>query len=254
MTRDSVIIDSLVATTPSTKGTLKLVGSLDLSDRSVPVLDVTATANDPRVLSTRERGRIDLDANVSMAGPTTAPYISGSMTMRNAVIYIPEPDGKHLVDVADATVDCVADTSKSDVRSLIPVKNALLGSARMDVDVRVNRDTWVRNKDANVEAYTPRPITVHIDRERQAIVVDGTVATDRGEYAVLGKRFTINKGEAVFIGTQSSIPHSRPRANTMCRYPGAKRSPFRSTSAGRSTRSASRWRATRSRRSRKATS
>ena len=76
----------------------------------------------------------------------------------------------------------------------------------MDVDVGVSRDTWVRNKDANVEAYTPRPITVHIDRERQAIVVDGTVATDRGEYAVLGKRFTINKGEAVFIGTPELNP------------------------------------------------
>ncbi len=206
MTRDSVIVDSLVATTPSTKGTLKLAGSLDLTDRAVPVLDVTATAHDARVLSTRERGRIDLDASVSVAGPTTALYISGSTTMRSGVIYIPESDGKHLVDVGEATVYYIADTSKSDVRRLIPVKNALLGSARMDVEVQVNRDTWVRNRDANVEAYTPRPITVHIDRERQAIVVDGTVATDRGEYAVLGRRFTINKGEAVFIGTPELNP------------------------------------------------
>jgi translocation and assembly module TamB len=206
MTRDSVIIDSLVATTPSTKGTLKLAGSLDLTDRAVPVLDLTATAQDARILSTRQRGRIDLDAKVSMAGPTTAPYISGSTTMRNAVIYIPESDGKHLVDVGDATVYYIADTSNSDVRRLIPVKNALLGTARMDVDVGVSRDTWVRNKDANVEAYTPRPITVHIDREKQAIVVDGTVATDRGEYSVLGKRFTISKGEAVFIGTPELNP------------------------------------------------
>jgi translocation and assembly module TamB len=206
MTRDSVTIDSLVATTPSTKGSLRLVGSLDLTDRAVPVVDITATARDARVLSTRERGRIDLDANLSVAGPTTAPYISGSTTIRNAVIYIPEPNGKHLVDVGDATVYYIADTSKADVRKLIPAKNVLLATARMDVDVRVNQDTWVRNKDANVEAYTPRPITVHIDRDKQAIVVDGTVSTDRGEYAVLGKRFTINKGEAVFIGTPELNP------------------------------------------------
>jgi translocation and assembly module TamB len=206
MTRDSVVVDSLVATTPSTKGSLRLAGLLDLSDRAVPVLDVTATARDARVLSTRERGRIDLDANLSVAGPTTALYISGSTRTHNAVIYIPESDGKHLVDVSDATVYYIADTSKADVRRLIPAKNFLLASARMDVDVGVSRDTWVRNKDANVEAYTPRPITVHIDREKQAIVVDGTVSTDRGEYAVLGKRFTINKGEAVFIGTPELNP------------------------------------------------
>jgi translocation and assembly module TamB len=206
MTRDSVTVDSLVATTPSTKGSLRLAGSLDLTDRAVPVLDVTATARDARVLSTRERGRIDLDANLSVAGPTTAPYISGSTTIRNAVIYIPEGDGKDLVDVGDATVYYIADTSKADIRKLIPAKNVLLSTARMDVDVRVNRDTWVRNKDANVEAYTPRPITVHIDQAKKAIVVDGTVSTDRGEYAVLGKRFTINKGEAVFIGTPELNP------------------------------------------------
>jgi translocation and assembly module TamB len=206
MTRDSVTIDSLVATTPSTKGSLRLAGSLDLTDRAVPVLDITATARDARVLNTRERGRIDLDANLSVAGPTTAPYISGSTTIRSAVIYIPEGNGKHLVDVSDATVYYIADTSKADVRKLIPPKNVLLATARMDVDVRVNQDTWVRNKDANVEAHTPQPLKVHIDQVKQAIVVDGTVSTDRGEYAVLGKRFTINKGEAVFIGTPELNP------------------------------------------------
>jgi len=206
MTRDSVTIDSLVATTPSTKGSLRLAGSLDLTDRAVPVLDITATARNARVLSTRERGRIDLDANLSVAGPTTAPYISGSTSMHNAVIYIPEGDGKNLIDISDATVYYIADTSRADVRHLIPARNFLLATARMDVDVRVIRDTWVRNKDANVEVYTPRPITVHIDPDKHAIVVDGTVSTDRGEYAVLGKRFTINKGEAVFIGTPELNP------------------------------------------------
>jgi translocation and assembly module TamB len=220
MTRDSVTIDSLVATTPSTKGSLRLAGSLDLTDRAVPVLDITATAHDARVLSTRARGRIDLDANLSVAGPTSAPYISGSTTMRNAVIYIPESDGKHLVDVGDATVYYIADTSKAEVRKLIPAKNVLLATARMDVDVRVNRDTWVRNKDANVEAYTPRPITVHIDRDKQAIVVDGTVSTDRGQYAVLGKRFTINKGEAVFIGTPELNPSLQAQGEYDVPVPG----------------------------------
>lgn len=206
MTRDSVVIDSLVATTPSTGGHLQVTGSLDLSDPDVPVLNVTTSARNARVLSTRERGRIDLDAAVTVAGPATALYISGSTTIRNAVIYIPESNGKRIVDVSDAIVYYIADTSKSDVRKLIPTKNVLLSSARMDVDVSVHRGSWVRTKDANVEVYSPRPITVHIDQKQEAIVVDGTVSTDRGEYSVLGKRFVINKGEAVFIGTPELNP------------------------------------------------
>jgi translocation and assembly module TamB len=206
MTRDSVVIDTLIATTPSTGGHLQIAGSLDLTDPDVPVLNVTASARNARVLSTRERGRIDTDADMTVAGPTNAPYISGSTVIRNAVIYIPESNGKRLVDVGDAAVYYIADTSKSDVRKLIPTKNFLLSSARMDVDVTVHRDSWVRTRDANVETYTPRPITVHIDRVQQAVVVDGTLSTDRGEYAVLGKRFVINKGEAVFIGTPELNP------------------------------------------------
>lgn len=206
MTRDSIMVDSLVATTPATRGHLRIAGMLDLSDPNVPVVDVTVSARNARLLSTRERGRMDVDANITAAGPTTAPYISGSTTIRNAAIYIPESNGKRLVDVGDAIVYDIADTSKSDVRKLIPTKNALLGTARMDVDVTVNRDSWVRNKDANVEVYTPQPITVHINRELEAVVVDGTISTDRGEYAVLGKRFVINKGEAVFIGTPDLNP------------------------------------------------
>jgi translocation and assembly module TamB len=84
-----------------------------------------------------------------------------------------------------------------------------MANLRMDVNLDVARDSWVRTSAANVEIYTPpdRNLRVHIDRRRQAIVLDGEVATDRGEYEFLSKRFQIRRGSAVFVGSQQPDPN-----------------------------------------------
>jgi len=74
------------------------------------------------------------------------------------------------------------------------------------VDVSVDRDTWVRNKAANVEVYTEDPLTVRINPDQHAVVVDGTVNTDRGQYTFFSKRFQITHGMATFVGTQAFDP------------------------------------------------
>jgi translocation and assembly module TamB len=84
-----------------------------------------------------------------------------------------------------------------------------MANLRMDVTVDVSRDTWVRTSAANVEIYTPpdRPLTIHVDQRRRAIVLDGEVATDRGEYEFLSKRFQIRRGSAVFVGSRDPDPN-----------------------------------------------
>jgi len=70
--------------------------------------------------------------------------------------------------------------------------------------LHVKRNTWVRNREANVEVYTEDPITVHA--EQQAFELTGVVNTDRGEYNFLGKRFQIKRGSATFIGSPDLNP------------------------------------------------
>jgi hypothetical protein len=91
---------------------------------------------------------------------------------------------------------------------LVP-PSPLMANLRMDVSVDIERDTWVRTSDANVEIYTPpdRGLTIQMDRRRQAVVLDGEVATDRGEYEFLSKRFQIRRGSAVFVGSQDPDPN-----------------------------------------------
>jgi len=65
---------------------------------------------------------------------------------------------------------------------------------RMDVGIVVDRNTWVRTHDANVEIYTDYPLT--LDVQHGAIALTGVVSTDRGDYSFLSKRFAVSRGSA----------------------------------------------------------
>jgi hypothetical protein len=49
-----------------------------------------------------------------------------------------------------------------------------MANLRMDVRVGIDRDTWVRTSDANVEIFTPpdRDLAIQMDRRRQALVLE----------------------------------------------------------------------------------
>jgi translocation and assembly module TamB len=72
------------------------------------------------------------------------------------------------------------------------------------MQLTVKRNTWVRNREANVEVYTDDPISVHA--EQQAFALTGVVNTDRGEYNFMGKRFQLKRGSATFIGSPDLNP------------------------------------------------
>ncbi len=206
LTRDSVVIDSLTATTPSTGGTFRLSGTLDRSEPNVPVVNAELAAKDLRVLDTRDRGRLDVDAKLTIAGPTKAPYVYGSTTVLGGVFYLAPSTGKDLVDLSQPVVYHVVDTTHPAVRQLLPASESLFSRLLMDVEFSVSRGTWVRNEDANVGAYTDEPLSLHIDHGHQALVVNGTVNSDIGEYRFLGKRFTVTKGIATLIGSTTINP------------------------------------------------
>jgi autotransporter translocation and assembly factor TamB len=220
LTRDSIVVDSLAAKTPSTMGTFHMTGALDRTNPAIPIVNAELAAKGVRVLDTRDRGRLDVDAKLTIAGPTTKPYIYGSTTILTGVFYLAPATSKNLVDLSQPVVYHVVDTAKPGIRALLPAPGSLFSRLLMDVDFTVDRTTWVRNEDANVEAYTEDPLTLHVDRDHEALVVNGTINTDAGEYRFLGKRFTITKGVATFIGATSLNPTVSANAQYMVSAPG----------------------------------
>jgi autotransporter translocation and assembly factor TamB len=178
-------------------------GTIAVGNWRNPDFDVYLVARNAEVLN-NEHGKIRADVAVSFKGPLDGGYLSGGVHIRQGVIVVPEPAGKQVIGAGDPALFAVMDTSVSADRELFPERPALLRNLRMEVTVEVDRDTWVRSREANVEIYTEGPLVVRMNRE--ALALTGVVTTDRGDYTVYSKRFQIRRGSAIFIGDAGLNP------------------------------------------------
>jgi translocation and assembly module TamB len=202
---DSIVIDSLVG---QANGPIRVRGGIGIAELTRPSFDLRLVATNARVLD-NEHGRINADANIGIQGPFEAVYVTGTANIRNGVIYAPKSDNKDVINADDPAVFAVVDTSVVADRETLPAQSALLENLRVDVTLNVSRDTWVRSREANVEIYTPErygALSIHVDRGRQALALEGVVNADRGTYEFMGRRFEINRGSATFIGDPEMNP------------------------------------------------
>ena len=201
MVNDTVYVDSIAG---RSSGPVRLAGTIGLPTFTTPVFDLTFFAQNARVLD-NDRGRLRADAELTVAGPIKAVYISGRTRVRSGVMYLPESNDKTVIGAGDPALFNVVDTAVASNRELLPTQSPLLKGVRMDVTLNVSRGTWVRSREANVEIYTAdEGLAVHVDRAKQTLALDGVVSTDNGQYTFLTKRFTVTRGSAMFIGTTGS--------------------------------------------------
>ncbi|HEU4631482.1 MAG TPA: translocation/assembly module TamB domain-containing protein, partial [Gemmatimonadaceae bacterium] len=205
MTGDTVTVDSLVG---YNSGRILVRGGLGVQKLTAPSFDLYLVANDATVLD-NERGRVVADAGISARGPFDGVYVSGAATVKQGVIYLPPSNGKDVIPASDPAMFAVVDTAVADVAGLVPSQSPLIANLRADVNLAINRDTWVRSKEANVEIFTPDdpgPLRIEFDERQNRVVLNGIVATERGEYEFLGHRFQIAQGSANFVGTPELNP------------------------------------------------
>ncbi|MGH7618687.1 MAG: translocation/assembly module TamB domain-containing protein, partial [Gemmatimonadaceae bacterium] len=200
MANDTVYVDSLAGWS---KGPLRVTGTLAIGNWREPSLDVRLVSSSAELLN-NQYGKLRVDASVALTGPFRTARLTGVVTITQGVIYAPEPQGRHVIGAGDPALFNVIDTAIKSDRDLVPTPSPFLANMRMDFTVDVRRNTWVRNREANVEIYTDNPLTVHA--EQQAFEVTGEVTTDRGQYEFLSRRFEIKRGSATFIGSPDLNP------------------------------------------------
>jgi translocation and assembly module TamB len=213
--RDSVLVDSLVA---YSDGSIRLRGGLGVRKLTEPSFNLFLTADEAKVLD-GDLGKLYASAGLAVQGPFNDVYVSGAVNGVHGVIRLPESTGKTLVSSNDPAMFAVIDTALADERRLLPAQSPLLANLRVDVDLDIGRNTWVRRSDVNVEAYSDGPLAVHVNRRTQALTLEGVVASDRGEYDVAGKRFQITRGSATFIGTPDLNPIVQATAEYLVNIP-----------------------------------
>jgi translocation and assembly module TamB len=199
VTGDSIVIDELNGRTRG-DGTIRLRGSIDIASISEPGFDLLIDAEDALLLN-NDQGRIYADAGLDVVGPYEGVEIIGGVNILRGVMYIPEPESRIAISPSDPAIFAVTDTASAFGQELISEGSPLLDNMIVDVALFITRGTFARSIEANIEIHTPEdPLRIRLDQRRDRVDVLGSVATERGEYQVAGRRFDITRGSALFIG------------------------------------------------------
>jgi len=202
MLRDTVAVDSLVA---YSGGRIAITGGIGIGSFRNPSFDLKARANNALVLD-NDKGKLTASADLSMVGPFDQAYVSGGLRILDGVLWVPESDGKKTIAANDPALFSVLDTAVSSNKEIFPAQSPLLANLRMDVNLRVDRDVFVRSSDANIEVYSEGDLAIHVNRAKQSLVFDGVLLSERGEYRFLTKRFEIKRGSATFVNIDELNP------------------------------------------------
>ncbi|MEO8562209.1 MAG: translocation/assembly module TamB domain-containing protein [bacterium] len=213
MTGDTVFVDSIAGTA---QGPVRLAGTLAVGNWREPSFNLSVTANDAQLLNS-ERGEIHADVDLHITGPFAHAKVEGQVTVVNGVLYLPDATGKTLVNAGDPALFSVVDTSIAAQREIFPAQSPLFKGLEVDVALSVDRGTWVRSREANVEIYTDGPLQV--DVEGDALTLVGAVDVSRGEYTYLSRRFQITRGSALFIGSPDLNPTVQATAEYQVKQP-----------------------------------
>jgi translocation and assembly module TamB len=216
LTGDTIVIDSIAGS--SAGGPLRLAGGIGISNITEPSFDLSFRAWNARVLN-NEHGRIHADAQLALYGPFTDAFLSGGVTIRTGVIHMPEPDERNVIGVDDPALWNVVDTAVAADRDLFPAQSPLLANLEVDIGLRVERDVFVRSRDANIEVYTDGDMFIRADRAREILTLEGILLSERGDYVFMQKRFRVRRGSATFVGGTEINPTLQAVAEYEVRLP-----------------------------------
>lgn len=196
---DAITVDSLNAN--SGGGPIRVTGSIDVERLTAPAFDLRVNAENA-VLFDTDQGTVRTDADLVIVGPVDSARIEGEVQVREGVLIIPDVgEGKRVTALDDASVLPMVDSARID-EEILPTPNPFLRNLSLDVGLRVARDTWVRNTDANVEIYTPPeadPLRVRYNVGQPGLALDGVIHADRGEYEFAGRIFDLTTGAVTFL-------------------------------------------------------
>jgi translocation and assembly module TamB len=216
MLKDTVIVDSLVA---YSGGRIAITGGLGIGSLRAPSFDLKVFANNAIVML-NENGYLKSNIDLAINGPFNDTHVGGNVRLLDGVIRVPKSDGKKVIGAQDPALFNVLDTAVMANREIFPTQSPLLANLRMDVNLRVDRDVFVRSTDYNVEVYSDGDLAVHVNRAKQTLVLDGILLSERGEYRFLSKRFEISRGSATFANSEELNPTLQVTGGYEVRLPG----------------------------------
>jgi translocation and assembly module TamB len=187
-----------------------LVGSVSFADLGNPEFDLRLVAVELAGYD-RMDARIVASGTVALIGPYDMPHITGDLSVVSGVLYVEEIGRQaEIIDPFEEFRGNLAlfDTIFALEPTLRPrTGNRFLDNLVIDLNLNLERDTWLRSEDMNVEIAGR--LTLHQDRAQDILRLDGTLRAVRGEYWFFNKRFAVVEGTIEFVGEPAMDPNLR---------------------------------------------
>ena len=141
--------------------------------------------------------------------------VEGTLAVDEGRLFIDEfVRSAAVVDIFDTTF---AGTSTASTE----VTNPFLTGLRVDVDLQLDRNSWLRsqrfNQSMNVELSGG--VQLAYVRSDKTIAMFGDLEAVRGTYVTVGRNFDIQTGEVTFVGTPGVNPNLSFTASNRVRTP-----------------------------------
>ena len=156
MAGDSVYLDSLAG---SAAGAVRLTGALSFANWREPAFNLQLASDGARLVN-NDNADLTVDTRLTLKGPFRHAAVGGDITIARGIIYVPESSQRTLVGAGDPGLFNVVDTTSELAHRLFPATSPLLANLAVNVAVSINQNTWVRNREANVEIYTSDPLAI----------------------------------------------------------------------------------------------
>ena len=195
--RDRFTLTSLSAS-DTANGTLKVRGNFALQGPAGPTAELSATLDNFRVAA-RDEAVATTSGNISIAGPLTAPKVTAPLTINRADISLPDGLPPNVVVLK------VVERNSKNGKQAPPVtaeNQPPALPATLDVQIDMPGNIFVRGHGLESEWRGKLAIT----GTSAAPAISGSLEQISGTLDLLGKTFTITRGEIRFDGSAKLDP------------------------------------------------
>ena len=223
-----------VAFGTSGDGTSTVSGLVTMVPFADPMLDLRVTLDQFQAVNRRDIESM-LSGSFTVRGRYRLPVAEGELRVDQGTLFVDEfARNAAVVDLRDPTLFAdgfAVDTTVFVTQPILAsLRNPFLDNLRLDIDLSVPRDTWLRSNEMNVEIGGE--LLVRYDRAAGDLVMVGDLQALRGSYQVLGRTFEVDGGTVSFLGQPGVNPALAIEAVSRVRRRGGDRLEVRATVRG----------------------
>jgi hypothetical protein len=218
----------------ATGGRSTITGVLTMIPFANPALDLQVTLDQFQAVSRRDIESV-LSGSFTVTGEYRLPVAQGALRVDEGTLFVDEfARNAAVVDLRDPMLlseGFAVDTTVFVTQPILAnLRNPFLDNLRVDIDLSVPRNLWLRSTEMNVEMGGD--LLVRYDRAVNDLVMVGDLQALRGSYQVLGRTFEVDGGTVSFLGQPGVNPTLGIEALSRVRRRGGDRLDVRATVTG----------------------